>query len=191
GQFYLTRQAKPLGLGHAVWCAKQLVGDEPFAVLLPDVLMKGKTGCMKQMIEVYNQHGGNIISVKETPEEDIHKYGIIDPGEQNGDAIEVKNVIEKPAAKDAPSNLSVAARYILQPEIFAHLEKFECGAGDEIQLTDAMAKLIGQQPFNGVRYEGDMFDCGGRLGFVAANIAYGLDDPDLVAPLQEILKSYN
>lgn len=191
GSFFLTRQAEPLGLGHAVWCAKKLIGDEPFAVLLPDVLMKGDTGCLKRMIEIYNQKGGNVISLKETPEEDVEKYGIVAPGETDGHAIEIKNVVEKPKRADAPSNLSVAARYILQPEIFDHLEKFERGAGDEIQLTDAMVKLIGQQAFHGVRYEGQMFDCGGRLGFVAANIAYGLDDPDLAAPLKEILNTYN
>jgi len=191
GSFFLTRQAKPLGLGHAVWCAQKLIGDEPFAVLLPDVLMKGKTGCLKQMVEIYNDQGGNIISLKETPDEDIHKYGIVETGETHGHAIEVKNVIEKPKLEDAPSNLSVAGRYILQPEIFDHLQKFERGAGNEIQLTDAMTKLIGAQAFHGVRYEGEMFDCGGRLGFVAANIAYGLDDPDITAPLQEILNAYN
>ena len=190
GKFFLTRQAKPLGLGHAIWCARQIVGDEPFAVLLPDVLMKGKTGCLKQMVEIYNDQGGNLISLKETKDEDIDKYGIVAPGEQKGHAIEIKDVIEKPALEDAPSNLSVAGRYILQPEIFDHLAKFERGAGDEIQLTDAMTKLIGTQPFHGVRYEGEMFDCGGRLGFVAANIAYTLDDPDLKAPLQDILSTY-
>ncbi len=190
GSFFLTRQAKPLGLGHAVWCAKQLIGNDPFAVLLPDVLMKGKTGCLKQMVEVYNDQGGNIISLKETPTEDIHKYGIVETGEVHGHAIEIKNVVEKPKAEDAPSNLSVAGRYILQPEIFDHLDKFERGAGNEIQLTDAMTKLIAAQPFHGVQYEGQMFDCGGRLGFVAANIAYGLDDPDMAAPLQAILNSY-
>ncbi len=190
GSFFLTRQAKPLGLGHAVWCAKKLIGDEPFAVLLPDVLMKGQTGCLKQMVEVYNDHGGNIISLKETPEKDIHKYGIVKTGETHGHAVEIKDVIEKPNAKDAPSNLSVAGRYILQPEIFEHLERFERGAGNEIQLTDAMTKLIPTQPFHGVCYEGQMFDCGGRLGFVAANIAYGLDDLDIAKPLQEILNTY-
>lgn len=191
GHFFTTRQAKPLGLGHAIWCARNLINNEPFAVLLPDDLIKAKTGCLKQMIDVYNDKGGNLISLKETKQEDIQKYGIIFPGAQNGNTIEIKDVVEKPLPQDAPSTLSVAGRYILQPEIFDHLEKFERGAGDEIQLTDAMVKLIGQQAFHGVRYEGQMFDCGGRLGFVAANIAYGLDDPDLAAPLKEILNTYN
>jgi len=191
GNFFTTRQEKPLGLGHAIWCARNLINNEPFAVLLPDDLIKAKTGCLKQMIDIYQNKGGNLISLKETKTEDFHKYGMIEPGDQDGKAVEIKNVIEKPSVDDAPSDLSVAGRYILQPEIFDHLGKFERGAGDEIQLTDAMTKLIGKQPFHGVKYDGEMFDCGGRLGFVAANIAFGLDDPNIADSLKEILKSYS
>jgi UTP--glucose-1-phosphate uridylyltransferase len=189
GQLFLTRQPKPLGLGHAVWCAKKLIGDEPFAVLLPDVLIKSEKGCLSQMVDVYNQTGGNIISLEAVPESEINKYGIIDPGEKQNGAIEVKGLVEKPEPKDAPSSLSVTGRYILQPEVFDHLDKFERGAGNEIQLTDAMAKLIGKQPFHGLEFTGKSYDCGSRLGFIEANIAYAMDDKEIGKDVRYILQN--
>lgn len=191
GQLFLTRQPKPLGLGHAIWCAKKLIGDEPFAILLPDVLMKGKTGCLKQMIETYNDKGGNIIALEEVPDSEVNKYGIIEPGKDENGAVEVKGMVEKPEINDAPSNLSVVGRYILQPEVFEPLEAFERGAGNEIQLTDAMEKLIGKQPFNGIRFDGRSYDCGSRLGFIEANIAYGLADTEIGDNVRDILKNYS
>lgn len=190
GKLFLTRQPKPLGLGHAVWCAKHIVGDEPFAVMLPDDIVNYKKGCLAQMIEAYNEYGGNVVAVKDVPRELTYKYGILDVEEDKGDAVSIKAMVEKPAIEDAPSTLSVIGRYILQPEIFTHLEKFERGTGNEIQLTDAMAKLLGHQPFHGLRFKGDHFDCGSRLGFIAANLAYGLDDDEIGDDVAEILKGY-
>jgi UTP--glucose-1-phosphate uridylyltransferase len=190
GKLFLTRQPKPLGLGHAIWCAKKLIGNEPFAILLPDVLMKGKIGCLSQMIKTYNQKGGNVIALEEVAAEAVNKYGIIESGEQDGNAIEIKSMVEKPAIDEAPSNLSVVGRYILQPEVFELLEVFERGAGNEIQLTDAMAKLIGKQPFNGIQFDGRSYDCGSRLGFIEANIAYSLDDTEIGDNVRDILKNY-
>ncbi|MFP4097298.1 MAG: UTP--glucose-1-phosphate uridylyltransferase GalU [Alphaproteobacteria bacterium] len=188
GKLFLTRQPKPLGLGHAVWCAHKLVGDEPFAIILPDDIVDHSTGCLAQMIGAYNDHGGNIVAVKDVPREETKKYGILDIGETKGSAVSVKGLVEKPDPKDAPSTLSIIGRYILQPEIFSHLADFERGAGNEIQLTDAMAKLLGNQPFHGLRFEGQHFDCGSRLGFIAANLAYGLKDPEIGHDLRSILK---
>ncbi len=179
GKLFLTRQPKPLGLGHAVWCARKLIGSDPFAVLLPDVLIKSDKGCLSQMVEVYNEKGGNVISLEDVPESEINKYGIIDAGERSDRTIEVKGLVEKPDPKDAPSSLSVTGRYILQPEVFDHLEAFERGAGNEIQLTDAMAKLIGKQAFHGLEFIGKSYDCGSRLGFLEANIAYAMSDPEI------------
>ncbi len=190
GKLFLTRQPKPLGLGHAVWCAKKIIGDEPFAVLLPDVLMKGGTGCLHQMVDVYNQNGGNVIALETVNDDDVNKYGIVDPGNNDNGAVEVKGLVEKPEIGKAPSNLSVVGRYILQPEVFDHLDAFERGAGNEIQLTDAMAKLIGKQPFNGIEFDGKSYDCGSRVGFIEANIAYGLDDPEIGGAVQDILKKF-
>jgi len=188
GKLFLTRQPRPLGLGHAIWCAKKLIGDEPFAVLLPDVLMKGETGCLKQMIDVYNHHGGNVIALEDVPQQDVCKYGIIDPGTSHDDGtIAINGLVEKPGIDQAPSTLSAVGRYILQPEIFDHLAAFERGAGNEIQLTDSMAKLIGHQPFNGMRFDGKSYDCGSRLGFIEANIAYGLDDADIGSDVYAML----
>lgn len=191
GQLFLTRQPKPLGLGHAVWCAKKLIGDDPFAVLLPDVLIKSPKGCLSQMVDVYNETGGNVISLEDVPESEINKYGIIDPGETQNGAIEVKGLIEKPEPKDAPSPLSVTGRYILQPEVFSYLDAFERGAGNEIQLTDAMAKLIGRQPFHGLEFSGQSYDCGSRLGFIAANIAYAMDDDEIGGEVRDIIQKMN
>jgi len=188
GKLFLTRQARPLGLGHAIWCARRLIGDEPFAILLPDDLVLNKKGCVTQMIEAYNEHGGNIVAVKEVPREETNKYGILDIDHEDQKIIGVKGLIEKPKPEKAPSTLSIIGRYILQPEVFDHLKAFERGAGNEIQLTDSMAKLIGHQPFNGLRFEGQHFDCGSRSGFIGANIAYGLADESIREDVQTMLK---
>lgn len=190
GKLFLTRQPRPLGLGHAVWCAAKLVGDEPFAIMLPDDIVNYEKGCLSQMIDSYNQYGGNVVAVKDVPLEETKKYGILDIGEDKGDAVAINGLVEKPDPKDAPSTLSIIGRYILQPEIFKHLSVFEKGAGNEIQLTDAMAKLLGKQEFHGLRFKGDHFDCGSRLGFIAANLAYGLKDPEIGESVQELLKQY-
>lgn len=190
GSLFLTRQPRPLGLGHAVWCAKKLVGDEPFAILLPDVLMKGKQGCLKQMVDVYNEIGGNIIAVEDVPRKDTSKYGIVAPGETENGIVEVKGLVEKPKPEEAPSTMSVVGRYILQPEVFEPLAAFETGAGGEIQLTDAMAKLIGNQRFSAVEFDGKSYDCGSRLGFIEANIVYGMDADDIGDDVKEIVKKY-
>lgn len=188
GQLFLTRQPKPLGLGHAIWCAQKLVGDEPFAILLPDDIVKHPQGCLSQMMDVYNEHGGNVVAVKDVPRADTNKYGILDINKDDGKTVSVKGLVEKPAPEKAPSTLSIIGRYILQPEVFTHLAVFEKGAGNEIQLTDAMAKLLGKQPFHGLRFEGDHHDCGGRLGFIAANLAYGMSDPQIGADVKKIIQ---
>ena len=181
GSIASVRQQEPLGLGHAVWCARDIVGDEPFAVLLPDDLMVGQPGCLAQMVEAYEQVGGNIICVQEVPPERTASYGVITPGARNGTLTEITGLVEKPKPEDAPSNLAVVGRYILQPEIMRVLERQERGAGGEIQLTDAMAAQIGKQPFHGVTFDGSRHDCGDKIGFVIANIALALGRED-VAP---------
>lgn len=179
GKLFLTRQPRPLGLGHAIWCARKLVGDEPFAILLPDDVVLASKGCLSQMIEAYNGSGGNVVAVMDVPREDTAKYGVLDTGRTNGKMVEVKGLVEKPEPAKAPSTLSIIGRYILQPEVFDYLAAFEKGAGGEIQLTDAMAKLIGKQPFNGLRFDGTRYDCGSRIGFIEANIAFSLQDPEI------------
>ncbi len=190
GKLFLTRQPKPLGLGHAVWCAHKLIGDEPFAIILPDDLVDYKEGCLTQMINTYNEHGGNVVAVKDVPRDQTSKYGILDIESDNGKEVAIRALVEKPDPEDAPSTLSIIGRYILQPEVFEHLSAFETGAGNEIQLTDAMAKLLGRQAFHGLRFKGDHFDCGSRLGFIAANIAYSLKDPEIGSGVGKILESY-
>jgi len=190
GQFSFVRQAQPLGLGHAVWCARHLVGNRPFAVLLPDEIFKCETPLLAQMAQAYASHGGNVIAVREVPKALTSRYGILAIGQDDGTVAEVTGLVEKPKPEDAPSDLSVVGRYILQPEVFAHLDRQERGAGGEIQLTDAMARLIGNQPFHGTRFEGDRFDCGDKVGFIAANLAYGLDRADLSAALREAIAPY-
>ncbi len=181
GTVSFTRQQSPLGLGHAVWCARELVGHEPFALLLPDVLVQHDPGCLKQMIDVANglDPKANIIAVEEVPPERVHMYGIVGVGESKGKAFSITKMVEKPKKSEAPSNLSITGRYILQPEIFAILEKQAAGAGGEIQLTDAMLALARTQPFYGLKFEGRSFDCGAKIGFLAANVAYGLARPDI------------
>jgi UTP--glucose-1-phosphate uridylyltransferase len=179
GSITSVRQQEPLGLGHAVWCARHIVGDEPFAVLLPDDLMYGNPGCLRQMVDAYEKVGGNIICVEEVARERTSSYGIITPGNSEGRLTEVKGLVEKPKPEDAPSTLGVVGRYILQPEVMRVLERHEKGAGGEIQLTDAMAQLIGTQPFHGVTVDAVRYDCGDKTGFVTANLALALDRPDV------------
>ena len=184
GTFSFTRQQAPLGLGHAVWCARDLVGDEPFAVLLPDMLLQGSPGCLKRMIEVYNRTGGNVIAVGECDPEHVSQYGIVGVGEANGDAFRITSMVEKPKPADAPSNLYINGRYILQPGIFRLLAEKKRGAGNEIQLTDAMLRLAESEPFYGCRFKGRTFDCGAKIGFLAANLTFALDRPDLATDLK-------
>ncbi|EAQ28684.1 Phosphomannomutase [Erythrobacter sp. NAP1] len=182
GDIITVRQQVPLGLGHAIWCARAIVGDEPFAIFLPDELMigkKGGTGCMKQMVDAYEKTGGNLISVLEVPMEEVSSYGVIAPGAQNGALTEVTGLVEKPPVAEAPSNKIVSGRYILQPEVMRVLEDQEKGAGGEIQLTDAMAKMIGDQPFHAVTFDGNRYDCGSKLGFVEATLALALEREDM------------
>ena len=179
GEVITVRQQQPLGLGHAVWCARHIVGDEPFAVLLPDELMMGKPNCLAQMVEAYGQVGGNVVAALEVPENETHKYGVIDPGSTDGRLTEIRGMVEKPEPGTAPSNLMLPGRYILQPEVMRALDAKEKGAGGEIQLTDAMAKLIGQQPFHAYLFDGQRYDCGSAAGFVIANLAVAMQRDDV------------
>jgi UTP--glucose-1-phosphate uridylyltransferase len=189
GQASFTRQQSPLGLGHAVWCARDLVGGEPFALLLPDVLVQANgKGCLAQMKEAYEARGGNILAVEEVPESETPNYGVVSIGENNGNPIPITGMVEKPAPGTAPSNLIIMGRYILQPEIFDILESQERGAGGEIQLTDAMITLLAKQPFHGVRYEGRSFDCGSKVGFLAANLAFALEREEIAPALRAEIK---
>ena len=187
GELVTVRQQQPLGLGHAVWCARHVVGDEPFAVLLPDELMMGRPNCLAQMMEAYEQVGGNIVAALEVPEDETHQYGVVDPGETNGRLTEIRGLVEKPPQGTAPSNLMLPGRYILQADVMRSLDAQEPGAGGEIQLTDAMAKLIGQQPFHAFRFEGERYDCGSAAGFVIANLAVALGRDDVGPQVREFL----
>jgi UTP--glucose-1-phosphate uridylyltransferase len=189
GEVVSVRQQQPLGLGHAVWCARHIVGDEPFAVLLPDELMYGTPGCLAQMVEAYGQVGGNLVAALEVPDSETHKYGVIDPGATEDRLTEIRGMVEKPAPGRAPSNLMLPGRYILQPEVMRELDAQEQGAGGEIQLTDAMAKLIGKQPFHAYRFVGERFDCGSAEGFVIANIAMALERADVAPAIETFLSS--
>src|SRR5262245_20098000 len=190
GQMSFTRQQSPLGLGHAVWCAREIVGREPFALLLPDVLVQAPRGCLAQMIDVYKtqKSKANIIAVEEVPPERVHMYGIVGVGKTAGKGFEITGMVEKPAREKAPSNLSITGRYILQPEIFDMLATQTRGAGGEIQLTDAMIRLAETQPFYGLKFDGTSFDCGSKVGFLAANIAYALARPDIAPALRDEIK---
>lgn len=174
-----VRQQEPLGLGHAVWCAREIVGDEPFAVLLADELMVGKPGFLSQMMAAYERVGGNVIGALEVPESETDKYGIITPGARDGRLTEVRELVEKPKLGTAPSNLMIPGRYILQPEVMRILDNPTTGAGGEIQLTDAMAQLIGNQPFHGYTFDGARYDCGDKAGFIQANVALALEREDI------------
>jgi UTP--glucose-1-phosphate uridylyltransferase len=188
GQTSFTRQQSPLGLGHAVWCAREIVGTEPFAVLLPDVLHFGEPPCLGQMIEAYEAHGGNHIAVAPVPDDQTHSYGIAGVKDPTAKVTAVTAMVEKPKPGTAPSNLHISGRYILQPEIFAFLEQGKRGAGGEIQLTDAMIALSQQQPFHAVRFDGTIYDCGSKIGFLTANVAYALARSDLAPALRAELK---
>ena len=179
GSIVAVRQQEPLGLGHAVWCAREIVGDEPFAVVLPDDLMWGRPGCLRQMVDAYEKVGGNIICAQQVPREKTASYGIITPGGSDGSLTEIHGLVEKPSPRKAPSTLAVVGRYILQSDVMRVLDKQEKGAGSEIQLTDAMAALIGTQPFHAVEVDAVRYDCGDKAGFVTANIALGLERADL------------
>ena len=190
GTVSFTRQQSPLGLGHAVWCARELVGHEPFALLLPDVLVQNKPGCLKQMIDAYNaaEKNANIIAVEEVPMERISAYGVVGVGKTKGNSFRITGMVEKPAKDQAPSNLIITGRYILQPEIFDLLEKQAGGAGGEIQITDSMITLSKSQPFYGVKFAGKSFDCGSKIGFLAANVAYAMERPDIGPALRAEIK---
>jgi UTP--glucose-1-phosphate uridylyltransferase len=192
GATSFTRQQAPLGLGHAVWCARDIIGDEPFAVLLPDMITlpngPRRSRCLAQAIEAHGKHGGNIIAVEEVPPSETHQYGIVGVGADYGHSFVIDGMIEKPPQGTAPSNWMISGRYILEPEIFELLEKGEKGAGGEIQLTDAMIKLAATQPFHGVRFDGKTYDTGSKLGFLAANIAFGLERPDIADGLRAEIK---
>jgi len=189
GEIAAVRQQQALGLGHAIWCARHIVGDEPFAVLLPDDLMVGKPNALKQMVDAYATLGGNIVCAAEVPADKTASYGIITPGATVGNVTEVLGLVEKPKPADAPSRLSVIGRYILQPEVMAILERGERGAGGEIQLTDGMAGLIGKQPFHAIAVDAVRHDCGDKAGFVLANLALALERPDLAPRIEEFLAS--
>lgn len=190
GNAVFVRQQEPLGLGHAIWCARDIVGDEPFAILLPDEFMHGKPGkgCLKQMVDAYEQTGGNLICALEVPMDQTPSYGVLDPGKQDGALTEVKGLVEKPAPGTAPSNLIIAGRYILQPEVMQHLARHEKGAGGEIQLTDAMAAMIGNQPFFGVTFDGQRFDCGSKAGYIEANLSLALESPEIGAHIRDFAR---
>ncbi len=187
GELVSVRQQQPLGLGHAVWCARHVVGDEPFAVLLPDDLMSGKPGALKQMVDAWERYGGNMLCTEEVPHERTRSYGVITPGQQDGAVTEVLGLVEKPKPEDAPSNLAVIGRYILQPGVMRVLDKGEKGAGGEIQLTDAMAQLIGKQPFHAVKVDAVRHDCGDKAGYVIANVALALEREDIAPKIREYL----
>ncbi len=179
GRASFTRQQEPLGLGHAVWCARELVGKQPFALLLPDMIFRARPGVLKQMMQAYEETGGNIVGVEEVDPRETASYGIVARGEGPDTGFRITGMVEKPQPEDAPSNLFISGRYILQPEIFTLLADQTRGAGGEIQLTDAMQTLIRQQTFTGVKYEGKVFDCGSKIGFLTANVVFALDRPDL------------
>jgi len=190
GSITTVRQQVPLGLGHAIWCARTFIGNDPFAILLPDDLVLSNTPCTEQLVKVYNETGGNVVAVTEVPKEHTNRYGILKTGEVHGDRVEVLGLVEKPAPEKAPSNLSIIGRYVLLPEVVAHLSMMERGAGNEVQLTDAMAKMIGHTPFHGLKFEGKRFDCGDKAGFLEAQIAFSLVRPDLGPAVRAFLKNY-
>jgi len=190
GSVMSVRQQVPLGLGHAIWCARTFVGDDPFAILLPDDLVLADVSWVKQLSDVYEQTGGNVVAIEEVPRAQTSRYGILKVGRDDGRVVEITGLVEKPRPEDAPSTLSVIGRYILLPQVMDELARFERGAGGEIQLTDAMARLIGRQPFHGLRCVGRRFDCGDKAGFLEAQIAFALKRPDLAATVRAFLKHY-
>ncbi|HVT53653.1 MAG TPA: UTP--glucose-1-phosphate uridylyltransferase GalU [Dongiaceae bacterium] len=190
GNITYTRQQEPRGLGHAVWCARNLIGDEPFAVLLADDLVKAEVPCLKQMVDVYDKLGGNLVAVMDVPREHTDRYGILKTGGESRGVVEALGLVEKPKPESAPSTLSIIGRYILQPEVMEHLGAQEPGAGGEIQLTDAMAKMTGRGRFHGLRFKGKRFDCGDKAGFIEANIAFALDHPQIAKSVRESVRNF-
>ncbi len=188
GELSYVRQPEPLGLGHAVWCARHLVGDEPFAVMLVDDLIQG--GCLRQMVDAHAETGGNVVAVEEVPREDTGRYGVLDPTSDDGRLVGVKGLVEKPEPAKAPSRLAVIGRYVLLPEVFEHLGHHQTGAGGEIQLTDAMSRMIGRHPFHGLRFAGRRFDCGTRLGYLEAIVACAMARDDLRTGMRSILQRH-
>jgi len=189
GQTSFTRQQEPLGLGHAVWCARELVGNQPFALLLPDMVFMAKPGVLKQMMAAYEELGGNVIGVEEVDPKDVSSYGIVARGEGPDSGFEITGMVEKPKPADAPSNLFISGRYILQPEIFVLLSEQTKGAGGEIQVTDAMRLLMRSQRFTGVKYDGKVFDCGSKIGFLSANVAFALQREDISKDFTKALRA--
>ena len=190
GSVVTVRQQEPLGLGHAIWCARAFIGDDPFAILLPDDLVLSETPCMQQLADAYEATGGSVVAVTEVPHEHTNRYGILRIGADDGRLVEVTGLVEKPAPEDAPSNLSIIGRYVLTADVMDHLARMERGAGNEVQLTDAMARMIGHGPFHGLRYEGRRFDCGDKVGFLEAQLAFALKRPDLAPAVRDFLKHY-
>ena len=190
GSLVTVRQQVPLGLGHAIWCARAFIGDDPFAILLPDDLVLSETPCMRQLADAYAQTGGCVVAVTEVPHDQTSRYGILDIESDDGRLVSVRGLVEKPKPEDAPSDLSIIGRYVMLPQVIEHLSRMERGAGNEVQLTDAMARLIGQVPFHGLRYEGHRFDCGDKIGFLEAQIAFALKRPDLGPAVRAFLKHY-
>jgi len=194
GAIVTVRQQEPLGLGHAIWAARAFIGEDPFAILLPDDLMLCDTPCMAQLATAYRETGGNVVAIEEVPRDRVNRYGVLDVAEDNlgpgGRLVSVKGLVEKPEPEVAPSNLTIIGRYVLMPEVIAELARMERGAGGEVQLTDGMARLIGRQPFHGLRYEGRRFDCGDKIGFLEAQIAFALKRPEMEAAVREFLSRY-
>jgi UTP--glucose-1-phosphate uridylyltransferase len=191
GQTSFTRQQEALGLGHAIWCARNLVGDEPFAVLLPDMIQKASPGCMQQMVDVYHARGGgNVIAVEEVPWEQVHKYGVVGAEKWSGNHFEITTMVEKPKREVAPSNLIISGRYIFQPEIFREIEQQSAGLGGEIQITDAMIRLHSAgQDFYGLKFNGESYDCGNKIGFLSANVAFALSRADTAPDFRKALEA--
>ena len=189
GSIAYTRQQEPLGLGHAVWCARNLVGDEPFAVVLADDLVMADPPCLSQMVDTYRETGGNLVAVMEVPAEHVSRYGVLDVASDMGSLVEAKGLVEKPLVESAPSNLAIIGRYILSPQIFGRLENAKKGAGGEIQLTDALAAMLGSTPFYGLRYDGVRYDCGDKVGFLHANVVFALSRPDMSDEVREIIRN--
>ncbi len=190
GSVVTVRQQEPLGLGHAIWCARAFIGDDPFAILLPDDLVLSDTPCLQQLAEAYEATGGSVVAVTEVAREHTHRYGILAIGADDGRLVEVTGLVEKPLPVDAPSNLSIIGRYVLTADVMDHLARMERGAGNEVQLTDAMARMIGHGPFHGLRYEGRRFDCGDKVGFLEAQLAFALKRPDLAPAVRDFLRNY-
>ena len=190
-QISYVRQQKALGLGHAVWCARNNIGDEPFAVLLADDLVLSNPGCLAQMMEVYAEVKGNVVAIEEVPMEKVNRYGVLDIESEDGVVVKAKGLVEKPNPKVAPSNLSIIGRYILQPDVFRKLDNQEKGAGNEVQLTDAIAETLNDIPFHGFKFAGKRFDCGSRLGYLEANLAYALERPSMKDDILTIINKYS